>query len=109
MGSTILLLNPDVQVEPDAVAHLVHKAASNPRCAAVAAKLRMLWTPAFLNGLGNQVGAISWGTDIGLGHLDLGQFAGWDEIPSACFAAALIPSRAVRDDWAAGRRFFDVL
>jgi hypothetical protein len=32
-----------------------------------------------------------------LGHLDLGQFDDWRELPSACFAAALIPAAALRD------------
>jgi len=60
----------------------------------VGAKLRFLWAPAFLNGLGNEVGARSWGTDCGLGWLDLGQFDAWAALPSACFAAALLPRAA---------------
>jgi hypothetical protein len=47
-----------------------------------------------LNGLGNYVGGFTWGTDSALGHLDLGQFDHWELLPSACFAAALIPARA---------------
>jgi hypothetical protein len=50
-----------------------------------------------MNGLGNLVGPVSWGTDIGLGHLDLGQFDRWEELPSACFAATLIPVWAVKE------------
>jgi hypothetical protein len=67
---------------------------ADPTCAAVAAMLKFLWAPAFLNGLGNYVGAFSWGTDLGLGHLDLGQFDRLQEVPSACFAAALLPRTA---------------
>jgi GT2 family glycosyltransferase len=93
-GSYYLVLNPDVQLAPDATTRMVAVAEQGPNCGAVAAKLRFSWAPAFLNGIGNFVGAISWGTDIGLGHLDLGQFDGWDELPSACFAGALIPKRA---------------
>jgi hypothetical protein len=44
--------------------------------------------------MGNFVGAFSWGTDNALGHLDLGQFDDRKEIPSACFAASLIPKSA---------------
>ncbi len=91
-GDYLLVLNPDVVLEPHALAWML--AASAPGCAAVAAKLRFLWAPAFLNGLGNLVGALSWGTDSGLGWLDLGQFDGWAELPSACFAAALLPVAA---------------
>jgi GT2 family glycosyltransferase len=92
-----LLLNPDVHLAKDAIAQMVQVAKGYPDCAAVAAKLRLLWAPHFLNGLGNLVGPISWGSDIGLGHLDLGQFDNWKELPSACFAAALIPAKALEE------------
>ena len=92
-----LILNPDVELEPTAVANLVAKAMGNPNCAAVAAKLMLQWAPAFINGLGNYVGPVSWGTDVSLGHLDLGQFDNWREVPSACFANALV-SRTAYDD-----------
>jgi hypothetical protein len=46
-----------------------------------------------LNGMGNHVGGFTWGSDSALGHLDLGQFDHWELLPSACFAAALIPAR----------------
>ncbi len=89
-GSYLLLLNPDLRLEPDAVAQMVRVAHSDPLCAAVAAKLRLSWAPAFLNGIGNQVRSFSFGTDNAIGHLDLGQFDDWCELPSACFAAALL-------------------
>ena len=95
-GEYLLLLNPDVVLDPQAVSHLVKVAQSGENIAAVAAKLRLLWAPAFINGLGNLVGALSWGTDIGLGRLDLGQFDAWTELPSACFAAALLPAKALQ-------------
>jgi glycosyltransferase involved in cell wall biosynthesis len=94
-GKYFLLLNPDTRLEPDAIAQMVTKVNDDPECAAVAAKLKLWWAPTFLNGLGNQVGAFSWGRDNGLGHLDLGQFDTWSEVPSACFAATLIP----RSSW----------
>ncbi|MFM8322763.1 MAG: glycosyltransferase [Chloroflexota bacterium] len=90
-GDYLLVLNPDVALDPQAVGWLLVTAHHDPRCAAAAAKLRFLWAPAFLNGLGNLVGAFSWGADFGLGHLDLGQFDHLPELPSACFAAALLP------------------
>jgi GT2 family glycosyltransferase len=89
-GDYFLLLNPDTRLEQDAVTRLVASLQNEPKAAAAATKLKLLWTPAFLNGLGNFVGAISWGTDLGLGHLDLGQFDHWQEVPSACFAGAMI-------------------
>jgi GT2 family glycosyltransferase len=96
-GDYILLLNPDVVLDPHAVSCLLEVAQSNPDIAAVAAKLRLMWAPAFLNGLGNLVGALSWGTDSALGYLDLGQFDRWNELPSACFAAALLPVKALNE------------
>ena len=95
-GEYYLILNPDVELEHDALSGMIDIARGNPSCAAVIPKLRFTWAPAFLNGLGNFVGAFSWGTDCGLGHLDLGQFDGWQEVPSACFAAILIPSDSYR-------------
>ena len=89
-GEYLLLLNPDLTLQPDALEQMLQVAASHPQCAAVAPELRFWWAPAFLNGLGNQAGALGWGSDNGLGHLDLGQFDGWREVPSACFAAALL-------------------
>jgi GT2 family glycosyltransferase len=96
-GNFFLLLNPDTQLEPDSISEMVGAALKNSSCAAVAAKLKFLWAPSFLNGLGNYVGGISWGTDSALGHLDLGQFDHWKVLPSACFAAALIPASAWKD------------
>ncbi len=92
--SYLLLLNPDLRLEPDAVAQMVRVAQSDSLCAVVAAKLRLSWAPAFLNGIGNQVRPFSYGTDNAIGHLDLCQFDDWHELPSACFAAALITPAA---------------
>ena len=77
----LLMLNPDVRLEPTTVAQMVALAEDDPQAAAIAAKLYFWWAPAFLNGLGNRVGPFSWGTDNALGHLDLGQFDGWRELP----------------------------
>ncbi|RMF50520.1 MAG: glycosyltransferase family 2 protein, partial [Anaerolineae bacterium] len=93
-GDYFLLLNPDVRLEPDAVAHLVAAAKAAPDAAAIAPKLHLLYAPGFLNGLGNHVGRFAFGVDNALGHLDLGQFDHWRDLPSACFAAALIPRQA---------------
>ena len=94
-GDYYLLLNPDIQLATDAITQMLLVAHKYPKCAGIAAKLRLLWAPHFVNGLGNLVGPISWGTDIGLGHLDLGQFDHWDTLPSACFASTLIPAWAI--------------
>ena len=93
----VLLLNQDTRLRPDAVAEMVRAAGSDPRCAAVAPKLMLSWAPAFLNGIGNRVESSSWGRDNAFGHLDLGQFDSWVELPSACMAATMITTRAWRE------------
>jgi GT2 family glycosyltransferase/glycosyltransferase involved in cell wall biosynthesis len=93
-GEYLLLLNQDIRLEPDAVAELVARLEESPTVAAAAPKLRLFYTPPFLNGIGNQVGTLSWGWDNGLGHLDLGQFDSWKQVPSACFAVTLISRKA---------------
>lgn len=95
-GDFLLLLNPDIRLQRDALTQMIAVAHGHPGCAAVAPKLRLLYAPSFLNGLGNLVGKFSWGADLGLGHLDLGQFDHWKQLPSACFAAVLIPGWAIQ-------------
>jgi GT2 family glycosyltransferase len=93
-GSYFLILNPDVYLDARALEEMLSVAQSADKVAGVAAKLRFSWAPAFLNGIGNRVGAFSWGSDNALGHLDLGQFDDWTELPSLCFAAALLSRNA---------------
>jgi GT2 family glycosyltransferase len=93
-GEYLLVLNQDIELEPSAVSELVRTARGAKDCGAVAAKLKFQQLPAFLNGLGNRVEGRSWGTDNAIGHLDLGQFDHWSEVPSCCFAATLIPRSA---------------
>lgn len=89
-GTYVAILNPDIEVDPDAIAECVRVAEAHPGAAAVAAKLMFWWAPAFLNGIGNRVDDASWGTDNFIGHLDLGQFDDLVDVPSVCFAAALV-------------------
>jgi GT2 family glycosyltransferase len=89
-GNYFLVLNPDVELEPNVIALMINAVEDDSMCAAVTAKLKFLWAPAFLNGLGNFVGGYSWGTDIAIGHLDMGQFDDVRQVPSACFAGTLI-------------------
>jgi GT2 family glycosyltransferase len=93
-GAHLLVLNQDIVLDPEAVAEMVAVAESHPACGAVAPTLRLMRTPSFLNGLGNRVEGRSWGTDNAMGHLDLGQFDAWREVPSSCFAATLVPRTA---------------
>lgn len=85
-----LILNPDVELDGQAVTEMVWVAEATPQRGIVAPKLMFLWAPAFLNGIGNYVQDHSWGSDLGIGVLDLGQFDNWQTVPSACFAAMLV-------------------
>lgn len=96
-GKYFFLLNPDTTINPATIFELVKRTQNAGNCAAVAAKLKFTWAPSFLNGLGNFVGGVSWGTDCALGHLDLGQFDHWEQVPSTCFAAALISADAWKE------------
>ena len=89
-GKYVAILNPDIELDPNAIAECVRVAEADPGAAAVAAKLMFWWAPSFLNGIGNRVDERSWGTDNFIGHLDLGQFDSLKEVPSVCFAATLV-------------------
>jgi GT2 family glycosyltransferase len=93
-GDYLLMLNPDVKLAPEAVAQMVARAAAAPDVAAVAPKTLFWRTPAFLNGVGNRVGSTNWGSDLGIGHLDLGQFDRLDELMSASLTVTLVARRA---------------
>lgn len=89
-GTYVAILNPDIELDPHAIAECVRVAEADPKAAAVAAKLMFWWAPSFLNGIGNRVDERSWGTDNFIGHLDLGQFDSLKVVPSVCFAATLV-------------------
>lgn len=88
-GAYFLLLNPDTCLQADSLAQMVAAGRDN-RQAIVVPKLRLMWAPGFLNGLGNSASPTRPGTDTALGHLDFGQYDHWEELASACFAAVLI-------------------
>ncbi len=96
-GAYLLVLNQDIKLDPEAVAHLMASIIMHPNTAGVAAGLHFMRTPNFLNGIGNEVRTIGWGSDNFIGYLDLGQFDDIDEVPSICFAAALISREAWED------------
>ena len=90
-----LLLNADMKADRACVAHLVERAKASPHCAAVAPKLYLWRAPAFLNGIGNRVPGWGYGTDNGIGQLDLSQLDDWTEVPSGCLGALLVSASAL--------------
>ncbi len=90
-GDLFLLINPDVVITKTALFSLIDFYLAHPDAAAIVPKLLLMRTPGFINGVGNIVPLFRWGYDLGLGHLDVGQFDDMLEVPSACFATVLIP------------------
>ena len=94
-GDLFLLINPDVVISKHALFSLIDFYLEHSDAAAIVPKLLLMRTPGFFNGVGNIVPLFRWGYDLGLGHLDVGQFDDMFEVPSACFASVLIP----KDKW----------
>lgn len=94
-GELFLIINPDVYIPKSSFWSLINFYKNNSDAAAIVPKLMLMKTPGFVNGIGNIVPAFRWGYDLGLGHLDVGQFDQIKEVPSACFATVLIP----REKW----------
>ena len=90
-GELLLIINPDVYIPKSSLWSLINFYEDNSEAAAIVPKLMLMRTPGFINGIGNIVPPFRWGYDLGLGHLDVGQFDHVKEVPSACFATVLIP------------------
>ena len=89
-GQYVLALNNDTELDPNCVAEMVRVIERDERIAAVAPMMKLFYLRGFLNGLGNAVPPLGWGTDRYIGHLDVGQFAEPEPVPGACFGAALV-------------------
>jgi len=89
-GQYVLALNNDTELDPSCVAEMVRVIERDERTAAVAPMMKLFYLRGFLNGLGNAVPPLGWGTDRYIGHLDVGQFADPEPVPGACFGAALV-------------------
>ena len=90
-GDVFFIINPDVYIPRTSLWELIHSYNKNQNIAAISPKLLLMKTPGFINGIGNIVRPFWHGYDIGLGHLDVGQFNHIKELPSACFASIFIP------------------
>ncbi len=93
-GETVLVLNDDVELEPDVVGRLAERMRQDATAAAVVPELRLFHLRGFLNGIGNHVRGAGWGSDNFIGCVDVGQFRDLREVPSACISAALIRKSA---------------
>lgn len=96
-GEFILFLNDDIVLDPGAVAEMVRVMEAFHRAAAIAPMLKFYFLRGFLNGIGNQVQPKGWGSDNFIGFVDVGQFEGLTEVPSACVSAVLVRRAAFED------------
>lgn len=96
-GKYILILNQDTEIADDCIARLHQKMTSGERIGAVAPMMKFFYLRGFVNGIGNQIWNHGWGTDNFIGHIDIGQFAKLEEVPSACFGAVFLRREALDD------------
>ncbi len=94
-GAYILVLNDDVELTPGFTAEMVRVMEDAPRAAAVVPMMKLFYLRGFINGIGNHVRTKGWGSDNFVGLVDIGQFAGLTEVPSACVSAALLRRAAI--------------
>ncbi len=85
----VLLLNNDVELEPDCMAQLLRALENNPQYSAAVPKLFQWANPKLLDGAGDEVLLGGGAYRVGYGELDVGQYDKMEPVFSACGAAAL--------------------
>ncbi|MBN1593335.1 MAG: glycosyltransferase family 2 protein [Candidatus Coatesbacteria bacterium] len=85
----VLLLNNDVECEPDFVERLMASAMANPDVGMFAPKMRLFYARTVLNGVGNEMCKSCYGVDRGQGEKDEGQYDEPCEVFGACGGAML--------------------
>jgi GT2 family glycosyltransferase len=96
-GQYIFVLNQDVELDRDALAHLYNRMRREERAAAIVPMMKFFDLRGFVNGIGNHLRKTGWGSDNFIGCVDVGQFTSLAEVPSACFGAVFL-NRAALDD-----------
>ena len=96
-GKYILILNQDTEIADDCLARLHQKMKAGDRTGAVVPMMKFFHLRGFINGIGNQIWPHGWGTDNFIGHIDIGQFDGLTEVPSACFGAVFLRREVLED------------
>jgi len=85
----VFLLNNDVELEPDCLAHLLRALETNPQYSAAVPKLFQWANPKLLDGAGDEILLGGGAYRVGYGELDAGQYDKVEPVFSACGAAAL--------------------
>jgi GT2 family glycosyltransferase len=97
-GSLCLLLNPDTELEPGAVAALVARASQHPEAVGFAPKVKLLAYPDIIDSVGIEFSLGGDAAQRGLGQVDLGQFDAPEPVMGLTLGAALIRRTAFADD-----------
>lgn len=96
-GEFFLILNDDLELGAGCVSWLVERMEADDKAGAVVPIMKFYNLRGFINGIGNQIREKGWGSDSFIGCVDVGQFGGLTEVPSACFAAVLLRRKAVEE------------
>jgi GT2 family glycosyltransferase len=102
----VLLLNNDIELDPDCVAQLVVGLQRHPRSAAAAPKLLDLNSRDVIDGAGDTYTWAGQANRRGHGMLDRGQFDDPAEVFGACGGAALYRRSAIEEIGSFDERFF---
>ncbi|HEY6538363.1 MAG TPA: glycosyltransferase family 2 protein [Candidatus Dormibacteraeota bacterium] len=97
-GPLCLLLNPDTQLEPTAIAILAEAASDHADAIGFAPKVRLAAYPEILDSLGLEFSSSGDAAQRGLGQPDLGQFDRCETIPGISMGAALVRREAFASD-----------
>ena len=85
----LVILNPDIRLDPEFLSELLKVAERDSRIAAVASKMLLYEEPELLNGVGGAMNTLGYTWDRGMLEPDAGQYDESTEVPFACGGAAL--------------------
>ncbi len=97
-GEFVLLLNFDVELEPNCVGELLKVIRRDELIAGVAPKTVFMHDPHLIDNVGTLINAAGAAYNMGIGQLDIGQYDVSEPVFGTCFAAALFRKSAFRDE-----------
>ena len=96
-GDFFLILNDDLELDSRCISRLAKRMSADAEAGAVVPMMKFYHLRGFVNGIGNQIREKGWGSDNFIGCVDVDQFGGLTEVPSACFGAVALRRKAVED------------
>jgi GT2 family glycosyltransferase/glycosyltransferase involved in cell wall biosynthesis len=93
-GSLVFILNPDTEIEPDTISHLVDAARRRPDAVGFAPKMLFMHDRELIDGVGTAIDPEGAAFNRGIGQLDVGQFDIEEPVMGACFGATLVRREA---------------